>query len=129
MTGVNITLREIIVGNKLDLSYNFVVTLVAYLIYKNWLKESLKIVFLVRDPRGVMNSRSSMDWCRQKTCSDAYTVCKDITADILAALQLKKKYPGKKILVPDPFLTHQVCSMDIIYPPFGYISKGFILHS
>ena len=61
------------------------------------LKDTLKIVFLVRDPRGVMNSRSSMDWCRQKTCSDAYTVCKDLTADIIAALHLKKKYPGQKI--------------------------------
>ena len=61
------------------------------------LKETLKIVVLVRDPRGVMNSRSSMDWCRQKTCSDAYTVCKDLTADIIAALHLKKKYPGQKI--------------------------------
>ena len=58
------------------------------------LKETLKIVVLVRDPRGVMNSRSSMDWCKLKTCSDPYTVCKDLTADVLAALELKKRYPG-----------------------------------
>ena len=62
------------------------------------LKETLKVVVLVRDPRGVMNSRSSMDWCKHKTCSDPYTVCKDMTADILAALELKKKFPGKSCI-------------------------------
>jgi hypothetical protein len=44
LAGVSITLAEIVIGNKLNLSYNFVVTLVAYLIYKPWLRESLRNV-------------------------------------------------------------------------------------
>ena len=58
------------------------------------LGKTLKVVVLVRDPRGVMNSRSSMDWCKLQTCSDPFTVCKDLQSDVLAAFQLKKKYPG-----------------------------------
>jgi hypothetical protein len=56
--------------------------------------KTLKIVVLVRDPRGVMNSRSAMDWCKLKTCHDPATVCKHLQADILAAFELKKNYPG-----------------------------------
>ena len=59
------------------------------------LGKTLKIVVLVRDPRGVMNSRSSMDWCKLRTCNDPTTVCKHLQSDVLAALQLKKKYPGE----------------------------------
>jgi hypothetical protein len=44
ITGVNITLADIVIGNKLNLPDNFVVTLVSYLIYKNWLRESLRNV-------------------------------------------------------------------------------------
>ena len=58
------------------------------------LGQTLKVVVLVRDPRGVMNSRSSMDWCKLRTCIDPNTVCKNLESDVLAALQLKKKYPG-----------------------------------
>ena len=63
------------------------------------IKQTLKIVVLVRDPRGIINSRVSLDWCRlQKACIDTNTVCKDLTGDILAALRLKKKYPGQNTI-------------------------------
>ena len=61
------------------------------------LGKTLKIVVLVRDPRGVMNSRSSMDWCIPGFCHDPATVCKHLQADILAAFELKKKYPGQLV--------------------------------
>jgi len=75
------------------------------------LGKTLKIVVLVRDPRGVMNSRSSMDWCKLRTCSDPLTVCKDLQSDVLAAFELKKKYPDHIHLIRyedlsmDPFET------------------------
>ena len=62
------------------------------------LRHTLKVVVLVRDPRGVMNSRSSMDWCKLRTCSDPYTVCKNLQSDVLAAFELKKKFPGTEIV-------------------------------
>lgn len=59
------------------------------------IKQTLKIVVLVRDPRGVMNSRLSLGWCqKQNSCNNPNILCKDLTSDILAALRLKKKYPG-----------------------------------
>ena len=58
------------------------------------LGEKLKVVVLVRDPRGVMNSRLSMEWCKDRLCSDPITVCKNLQSDVLAAIRLKKKFPG-----------------------------------
>jgi hypothetical protein len=58
------------------------------------LGKTLKIVVLVRDPRGVMNSRSAMPWCQSKSCYDPLTVCEDLQADVLAAHEFKKKYPS-----------------------------------
>ena len=58
------------------------------------LKNSLKIIVLIRDPRGVIHSRSSMEWCTRKDCNDPFTVCKNLESDILAAYQLKKEFPG-----------------------------------
>ena len=58
------------------------------------LKDSLKIIVLIRDPRGVIHSRSSMEWCTRKDCNDPFTVCKNLESDILAAYQLKKEFPG-----------------------------------
>ena len=61
------------------------------------LGKTLKIVVLVRDPRGVMNSRAGMDvleWCKEPRCSDPTTVCRDLQSDILNAYKIKKDYPG-----------------------------------
>ena len=55
---------------------------------------ALKVILLVRDPRGVMNSRASDSWCKGKICSDLETVCNHLEEDILAATYLKSKYPG-----------------------------------
>ena len=56
---------------------------------------TLKIVVLFRDPRGLMNSRSSFDWCKsQPYCFDPGAVCKDIQADIVAAYKIKERFPG-----------------------------------
>ena len=44
LTGMRITLNDIIIGDDLIESYNFVVTLLAFLIYKKWLLESMNNV-------------------------------------------------------------------------------------
>ena len=61
---------------------------------------SLKVIFLVRDPRGVMNSRDSMDWCSDSSaCGSADVMCKDLFSDVRYANELNEKYPGRLLLV------------------------------
>ena len=61
---------------------------------------SLKVIFLVRDPRGVMNSRDSMDWCSDSSaCGSVDVMCKDLFSDVRYANELNEKYPNRLILV------------------------------
>ena len=61
---------------------------------------SLKVIFLVRDPRGVMNSRDSMDWCSDSSaCGSVDVMCKDLFSDVRYANELNEKYPGRLLLV------------------------------
>ena len=62
----------------------------------------LRVVLLVRDPRGVYNSRGSgpvANWCKQDECADPTVGCRDLSDDILAANDLAARYPGKVTLV------------------------------
>ena len=61
---------------------------------------SLKVIFLVRDPRGVMNSRDSMDWCSDSSaCGSVDVMCQDLFSDVRYANELNEKYPGRLLLV------------------------------
>eukprot|EP00093_Oithona_nana_P008835 08835.XXX_242342_243458_1 [CDS] Oithona nana genome sequencing. len=56
---------------------------------------NLMIIMLVRDPRGVMNSRLSANWCGNKPhCLDT-SYCNDLFADTEMALRLTHMYPGR----------------------------------
>ena len=62
----------------------------------------LKVVMLVRDPRGVYNSRGSgpvSTWCKQDMCANPTVGCRDLTNDIDAAEDLAARYPGSVTLV------------------------------
>lgn len=62
----------------------------------------LKIVLLVRDPRGVYNSRSSgtvSKWCNKEDCADPQTGCSDLMQDYQEAMELKTSSPGLVTLV------------------------------
>jgi len=62
----------------------------------------LKVILLVRDPRGVYNSRSSgpvTTWCVKDQCSNPKVGCQDLLADIRAAEDLATRYPGSITLV------------------------------
>ncbi|XP_045625224.1 carbohydrate sulfotransferase 1 [Procambarus clarkii] len=59
-------------------------------------KLNAHIVYLVRDPRGVINSRTdTVNWCNTPDCSNPETLCSDMEADLTAALQLQEEFPGK----------------------------------
>ena len=60
---------------------------------------NLKVIVLVRDPRGVMNSRAAMDWCAKEQCADPKTVCEHLRRDVEAAYALHKEFPDRVRLV------------------------------
>ncbi|XP_033222948.1 carbohydrate sulfotransferase 4-like isoform X2 [Belonocnema kinseyi] len=73
-----------------------VVRLRLRLVEKLLAQESLgvKVVLLVRDPRGSLQSRSHRDWCpTEPDCSDPALLCADLVSDFKAAKKFSKKYP------------------------------------
>lgn len=59
-------------------------------------KLNIRIVYLVRDPRGVINSRTNtVDWCKTSDCFDPQYLCSDMDDDLTTALQFHKDFPGK----------------------------------
>ena len=73
-------------------------------------KENLKMVLLIRDPRAVMNSRNTMDWCASSPCKDVHSLCEGMEQDYNNAMTLKQKYPEK---------IHLVRYEDLSLDPFG----------
>ena len=59
------------------------------------ISSNLRVVMLSRDPRGVMTSRSAVNWCENPHCSDPEFACKDLDNDLEAAARLKRLYPGE----------------------------------
>ena len=60
---------------------------------------TLKIIFLFRDPRGRLHSiKSKVHWCNSKNetvnLCNIDNLCGDLTSDAIAATSLKEKYPG-----------------------------------
>lgn len=58
---------------------------------------NVKVVFLVRDPRGTMSSRySSVSWCNDNPdCSSPEVLCSDLQGDLKVATALGKLYPDR----------------------------------
>ena len=53
---------------------------------------NLKVVVLLRDPRGVMNSRATMDWCLADRCANTEVVCEHLDQDLKSAYDLRRRY-------------------------------------
>ncbi|RXG73900.1 Carbohydrate sulfotransferase 1 [Armadillidium vulgare] len=60
-------------------------------------KLRVKVLFLVRDPRGIMSSRySSVDWCSKETeCGSPEVLCQDMQGDLKVASVFEKLYPER----------------------------------
>ncbi|XP_046670248.1 carbohydrate sulfotransferase 5-like [Homalodisca vitripennis] len=55
---------------------------------------NVRVLLLVRDPRGTMQSRRHRDWCPgQPDCWDPAKLCADLTADYSTAIKFADKYP------------------------------------
>lgn len=57
---------------------------------------NVRILLLVRDPRGTTESRKHRDWCPgNPDCEDPARLCQDLESDYHAFQTLSKQYPGK----------------------------------
>lgn len=79
-------------------------------------KNSLNVVFLVRDPRGIYNSRKNRTWCLNSSCSSIRSLCKEMSEDIIEFEQLKRFQPGK---------FHLIRYEDLSLDPVGTASELF----
>lgn len=53
------------------------------------------MLFLVRDPRGIMASRANHNWCKSPECFKPDDLCKNLVSDYAVAKELVKKYPKR----------------------------------
>lgn len=59
-------------------------------------ESNIKILLLIRDPRGIMLSRRQQDWCHDNSdCISVSNLCKDMENDFKSATILAKKYPQR----------------------------------
>lgn len=57
---------------------------------------NVKLVLLVRDPRGTLQSRKHRDWCPGRSdCDHPATLCRDMVSDYEAAQLLAKRHPTR----------------------------------
>ncbi|OTF83816.1 carbohydrate sulfotransferase 3-like protein [Euroglyphus maynei] len=70
------------------------------LLYDRMSKNSnLRIIYLVRDPRGIYNSRKSMEWCNTDQCQNLTNICNDIREDLNDFDRLKSILNNRLLLV------------------------------
>lgn len=57
---------------------------------------NFKVLLLIRDPRGTIQSRKHRDWCPgQPDCDQPNLLCEDMVSDYKAAIRFRKLYPKK----------------------------------
>ena len=56
----------------------------------------MKIILLVRDPRGTITSRRHVKWCPgEPTCIEPEKLCNDLEDDYHTAIKFRKLYPDR----------------------------------
>lgn len=64
------------------------------------LRGNLKVVYLVRDPRGMISSRNVMSWCRRSAvCIKAKNLCREMNEDLDAFEELRELLPEATVRV------------------------------
>lgn len=59
----------------------------------------LKVISLIRDPRGILASRGRMPWCVKPACSNVELVCARYNRDVDSSFYLKSKFPQRFTIV------------------------------
>ncbi|CAL1285283.1 unnamed protein product [Larinioides sclopetarius] len=70
---------------------------------RSYMKENpdknFKVIHLTRDPRGILSSRWSLDWCNGTNCSDSGVLCREMDEDIRIFNELQQEQPSNFIKV------------------------------
>ncbi|KAK3855392.1 hypothetical protein Pcinc_038207 [Petrolisthes cinctipes] len=59
----------------------------------------LRVLHLIRDPRGCLHSRLKLSWCHADVCRDPGTVCRDLLTDLMLSDWVKENYPKRYLRV------------------------------
>ncbi|CAG7838159.1 unnamed protein product [Allacma fusca] len=63
-------------------------------------KLNIRLLYLVRDPRGTLQSRSHRDWCpHNPDCDNPAILCSDLVQDYFEARKLRKEYPDRFMII------------------------------
>lgn len=88
------------------------------------LGDTVRVVLLVRDPRGVLQSRKHRDWCPGRPdCDRAQRLCADMVADWRAWRRLERRWPGRVRAIRYVFIN--ICLTSII-PRSTLPENGFL---
>lgn len=61
---------------------------------------NLKVIYLVRDPRGLYSSRRDLAWCNlTRSCIEPTFFCEDMRRDIAVAAELKRTMPDRFLAI------------------------------
>ena len=63
------------------------------------LSNQLKVVLLVRDPRGIYSSRKSLYWCKKDSCLDPSLICQEMEEDLKEFDRLHSQDPDRFTLI------------------------------
>lgn len=91
----------------------------------------LKVISLIRDARGMMNSRDKINWCINPACSNVELVCERYNRDVDSSFKLRYKYPKRFVIVRyedvslDPIQTVQDALELLNLPVVPQASKNF----
>jgi len=57
---------------------------------------NIRLLLLIRDPRGTIQSRNHRDWCPEDPdCYDPSRLCADMVDDFNFAEKLREQYPDR----------------------------------
>ncbi|XP_046622434.1 carbohydrate sulfotransferase 5-like isoform X2 [Neodiprion virginianus] len=84
-------------------------------------KLAVQMVLLVRDPRGILQSRKHRDWCPPSPdCSEPALMCADLVSDYKVAVELQKKYPSRfKVIRYEDFSLDPYKQAEELYKFYG----------
>lgn len=86
------------------------------LLLKQMGTSNLKVIYLVRDPRGIYNSRKSMEWCNKDECRKLTNICAEMRQDLL-------DYDRLKLLLGNNLIT--IRYEDISLEPMAQVKQLF----
>lgn len=59
----------------------------------------LRVIHLVRDPRGLLHSRMKCRFCKKKSCIDPETVCNDLLTELELSTWVKERFKDRYMLL------------------------------